>query len=232
MAKKVIFYIDGFNFYNGLRNAAKEVDNKPNSNRWKKFYWIDIVKLCASLLKDDEKLIYVRYFTARPLSKGKRERQNRLLAVNEYLNNDLIKITYGTYFEKKIECRATCKETFLQPEEKQTDVNIASSILEDYFTGLCDKTVVITADSDLFPPLKVIYKMNKRMRAEHEIEVLFPPGRFCSEIYNCPFLKVKLLKGYRSAFNKALLPKVIKIRDKSIEIPPKWSAYLENKTGG
>lgn len=36
--KRVTFYIDGFNFYYGLR-TAKQVDRK-----WYKAYWIDLVK--------------------------------------------------------------------------------------------------------------------------------------------------------------------------------------------
>ena len=33
--QRVIVYIDGFNFYFGLKSNAK----------WKKYYWLDIVKL-------------------------------------------------------------------------------------------------------------------------------------------------------------------------------------------
>jgi len=232
MPKKVIFYIDGFNFYNGLRNAAQIVDNKPGSNRWKKFYWIDFVKLCSSLLMEGEQLIYVRYFTARPISAGKRERQNQLMKVNEIINNDLLKITYGEYFEKEITCRATCGEKFTVPEEKQTDVNIASAILEDYFTGICDKSILISADSDLLPPLKAFNKTNKRMDRSHDVEVCFPPGRYSSEIYNCSSVKIRQLKGYRSAFNKSLLPDAVKIKESSIEIPSKWKEFRNNITGG
>lgn len=232
MAKKVVFYIDGFNFYNGLRNAAEIVDKKPGSNRWKKFYWIDIVKFCSSLLRNDEQLVYVRYFTARPLSAGKRSRQNRLMKVNEVINNDLLKITYGEYFEKEVRCQAICKELFTVPEEKQTDVNIASAILEDYFTGICDKSILISADSDLLPPMKVISKMNKRLDREHDVEVCFPPGRYSSEIYNCRTIMVRLLKGYRSAFNKALLPEEVVIKERKIEIPTKWKEFRNNVPGG
>jgi uncharacterized LabA/DUF88 family protein len=229
MAKKVIYYIDGFNFYYGLKTAAEIIDKKPLSNHWKKFYWIDFVKFCSSFLNEGEQLLYVRYFTARPMNVGKRERQNTLMKVNKSLNNDLLKIIYGKYSDKEIICNASCKEKFLMPEEKQTDVNIASSMLEDYFTGICDKTVLISADSDLLPPLKVIHQMNKRVDGKHEIEVLFPPGRFSSDLYNCSFLKLKLLKSYRSYFNKALLPASVRLRDGILEIPPQWKKYLENK---
>lgn len=230
--KKVIFYIDGFNFYYGLRDAAEKIDGKPESNRWKKFYWIDFVKFCSGFLKDDEQLVYVKYFTARPVNKGKRERQNKLMEVNSKINNDLLKIYYGKYVDKEIKCLATCKEKFLYPEEKQTDVNIAITILEDYVSGLCDKTVLISADSDLLPPLKTVSKLNKRKGGNHEIEVLFPPGRYSSDIQNSEFLSVKKLQSYRSRFNKALLPTDVKLKDGITSAPPKWNEFLKNVTGG
>jgi uncharacterized LabA/DUF88 family protein len=230
--KKIIFYIDGFNFYHGLKEAALTIDNNPNSNRWKKFYWIDLVKFCVQFLYPDQQLVFVKYFTARPINTGKRERQNRLMEVNKKLNNDLLQVHYGQYIEKKIKCGASCKETFTYPEEKQTDVNIAIAMLEDYITGLCDKTILISADSDLIPPLKAIHRINKRKGGNHEIEVLFPPGRFSSDMNNAPYLQKRLLKGYRAKFNAALLPPDVKVQDGIISIPPRWKVFLENKPGG
>ena len=63
----VIFYIDGFNFYFGLRNGGSP---------WKRFYWIDFVKLFESFLKENEQLVCIKYYTARPRMVDKRERQN------------------------------------------------------------------------------------------------------------------------------------------------------------
>lgn len=64
--KRVIVYIDGFNFYYGIKK-------KP----WNKYYWIDIVALFEQFMHDDQELIKVKYFSARPLDdKGKYQRQN------------------------------------------------------------------------------------------------------------------------------------------------------------
>jgi hypothetical protein len=67
---KVTFYIDGFNFYFGLKRTKKIFPE------WKKFYWIDVVKLCESFLGDDQELCKVIYFTASPLSPLKNSRQS------------------------------------------------------------------------------------------------------------------------------------------------------------
>lgn len=63
--KRVTFYIDGFNFYFGLKRT-KRIDPA-----WKRFYWIDMVKLCESFLGTGQVLEKVIYFTASPLSPQK-----------------------------------------------------------------------------------------------------------------------------------------------------------------
>ena len=50
--QKVIAYIDGFNFYYGLRQHP-----------WKKYYWLDVVKLIESFLRPNQELIAVKYFS-------------------------------------------------------------------------------------------------------------------------------------------------------------------------
>jgi uncharacterized LabA/DUF88 family protein len=230
--KKVVFYIDGFNFYYGLHDAAEKVDHKPGSNRWKKFYWLDFVKFCSTFLKEDEYLLFVKYFAARPINVGKRERQNLLMGVNKKLNDDLFIITYGKYIEKEITCLASCKKKFTSLEEKQTDVNIAVSILEDYVTGICDKTVLISADSDLLPPLRTVSKLNKQKGGDHKIEVYFPPGRSSSDIQNSEFLTVKKLTSYRSRFNAALMPIEVKLKDGNFSAPISWQDHMKNVSGG
>ena len=60
MKKRVSFYVDGFNFYYGLKAMTK---SKPD---WRKFYWINLVKLFEEFLNEDEELVCVNYFTARP----------------------------------------------------------------------------------------------------------------------------------------------------------------------
>lgn len=45
--QRVIVYIDGFNFYFGLKHNAK----------WKKYYWLDIVKLFESFMRPNQELV-------------------------------------------------------------------------------------------------------------------------------------------------------------------------------
>ena len=66
---RATFYIDGFNFYNGLKDAIKE------DRSWKKYYWLDLVAFANQFLDKSHELVKVKYFTAPPLDIGKESRQ-------------------------------------------------------------------------------------------------------------------------------------------------------------
>jgi len=70
--KKVIVYVDGFNFYFGLR-----------SKNWRKFYWLDIVKFAEKLLRPHQELVEVNYFSARHTNPDKSKRQDRFFQANK-----------------------------------------------------------------------------------------------------------------------------------------------------
>ena len=115
---RVAFYIDGFNFYYGLSTAGKK------DAVWKKFYWIDVVKLFGSFLNGEQQLSKVVYFTASPLDADKSSRQSSFLNANKVLNEDIFEVVRGKYIEKPIHC-PFCHNDFMRPEEKKTDVNIS-----------------------------------------------------------------------------------------------------------
>ena len=95
---RVTFYIDGFNFYYGIKRSAKA------DKKWNNAYWIDLVKLCSGLISQDDTLEKVVYFTAAPLSTGKSQRQGAFLNANKALNGDKFEVIRGKYLEKHIEC--------------------------------------------------------------------------------------------------------------------------------
>ena len=64
--QRVIVYIDGFNFYFGLKSNAK----------WKKYYWLDIVKLFEMFMRPNQELVAVKYFSAKPDDIDQSLRQN------------------------------------------------------------------------------------------------------------------------------------------------------------
>lgn len=211
---RVSFYIDGFNFYYGLSTAKRQDSN------WKKFYWIDMVKLCSSFLGEKQELCKVIYFTASPLDSEKSSRQSSFLNANKLLNNEKFEIVRGKYIEKPIRC-PNCQSDFMRPEEKKTDVNISVRMIEDCINGSTDTLVLVSADSDLIPPLESI----KRNFPEKSIKVYFPPSRYSRDIKDFLYqLKKKpvLLEKNIKRFEDAIMPDVVSKDDKQYTIPEKW----------
>ncbi|HRN98521.1 MAG TPA: NYN domain-containing protein [Flavobacterium sp.] len=205
--KRVNFFVDGFNFYYGLKEMTKL---KPD---WRKFYWIDLVKLYEQFLSG-----VVHYFTARPKNTGKTARQNILMNCNKAINGDRLKIHYGKYQDKPIICRASCGKTFNHWEEKQTDVSLAIKMIEDCHLSSCEKIVLVSGDSDFLPPLRLIINLYSHF----ELAVLFPPCKFTVEINNLPISKTSM-ETNKPKWNKALLEHVTKVDQRTFRIPTEWT---------
>ena len=65
---------------------------------------------------------------------------------------------------KKVNCEfAGCtsatpssERRFRVPEEKRTDVNIAIQMVSDAYRDECDRFILVSGDSDLVPPIRLI----------------------------------------------------------------------------
>jgi hypothetical protein len=64
------------------------------------------------------------------------------------------------------------------PEEKKTDVNIASHMLVDGFTNQLDMAMLVSGDSDLVPPIEMLRTYHPSLR----VTVAFPPGRYSDDL--------------------------------------------------
>jgi len=169
---RVIAYIDGFNLYYGLRDSG-----------FRRYYWLDLLALVRNLLRPGQWLAGTKYFTARiagpkpadPPAKAaalreKRRRQSDYLEALGTLP-DLI-IYHGHYLAKDVHCRR-CGANWTSHEEKMTDVCIATELLVDAFADAFDTALLISADSDLVPPVQAV----RRLFPNKRIVVFLPPGR-------------------------------------------------------
>ncbi len=216
--KRVTVYIDGFNFYYALKRS-KKLDSD-----WGKFYWIDFVKLFSLFLGQDQELQKVIYFTASPLNPQKSSRQSALLNANKFINDSRFEIIRGKYFKKQIEC-PKCSFTIDRPEEKRTDVNISVQLIGDCALDNADILVLVTADSDLVPPIEFIQKHYPQKK----IKVYFPPNSICNDLkdnINANKGKIILLKDNKMKFFKSIMPDIVYNSDgtNSISIPAKWKS--------
>ena len=153
-------YIDGFNlYYSALKGTG--------------YRWLDIDRLVFALLPLDQ-VGRICYFTA-PVqiqngNGGPRKRQSVYWDALGILPN--VEIIEGTFrYRRKRGVIVDPPEkvrrivTISTPEEKQTDVNIATEMIFDAFTNACDKAVVISNDSDLSRNIL-------RIRTELNVEVV------------------------------------------------------------
>ena len=214
MKKRVIFYIDGFNFYYGLKRSKKAND------QWVKCYWLDVVKLCESFLGENQELVKVIYFTVSPLNPEKNSRQSAFLNANKLLNGDRFEIVRGKYLEKHIRC-PYCKGDISRPEEKKTDVNISIRMIEDCLTNTTDTVALVSADSDLVPPLELIQKLYPNI----SIKVYFPPSNYSNDLKDNLIhhrSRPVEMKKNLPRFLKAVMPNQVNCNGKQYTIPEKW----------
>ena len=199
---RVNVYIDGFNFYYGLK-----------SKNWKKFYWLDIVKFYELFMKPNQVLNQVYYCTAIPTGLPEQKRQSLLFQANKI--NPKFNLVYGKFLEKNILINGEKIKTF---EEKQTDVNIAVNLLRNVFNNSCDTSIIVSADSDLVPAIQLAKEINPN----HKIFCHFPPERHSVQLGNCSDAIIHLHR-YESRFKQCVLEETIEIKPGIIlSKPPNW----------
>jgi uncharacterized LabA/DUF88 family protein len=216
--KRVTFYIDGFNFYYGLRRS------RVADSSWGKCYWIDMVKLCESFLGENQVLTKVVYFTASPLNPQKNSRQSAFLNANKSINKERFEIVRGKYLEKHIRC-PYCEGDISRPEEKKTDVNISIRMLEDCLLDNTDTLALVSADSDLVPPLELIQKHYPNK----SIKVYFPPSNYSNDLKDNLIhhrSKPVLMKNNKPRFLQAIMKDEVENEEgKRYIIPDKWKNF-------
>lgn len=168
--ERVAVYIDGFNLFYGLKSKRQG----RRGRQWPCYYWLDIHKMSEKLLRPNQKLVLVRYFTARmpqdANDPGKVNRQNTYLEALQTLPETTLH--EGYFVEKTRTCRR-CGSTYKDYEEKMTDVNIATELLSDAQDDLFNTAFIVSADGDLAGPVAAV----RRRYPGKRVIMAFPPDR-------------------------------------------------------
>ncbi len=144
-------YIDGFNLYYGA------VRGTP-------YKWLDASELCRLLLPQHN-ILKIRYFTAkiksRPHDPDAPTRQQiylRALNTIPHLTVHLGQfLTHAVWMPDATSTSNPPKMLrVLKTEEKGSDVNLATYLLLDGFKKSYDSAVLVTNDSDLLEPIRVV----------------------------------------------------------------------------
>ncbi|MCC6855333.1 MAG: NYN domain-containing protein [Microbacteriaceae bacterium] len=141
-------YVDGFNLYYGA------LRNRP-------YRWLNLSALARALLRPDDTVNRVRYFTARvkalPHDPDAPARQAAYLRALGTLPE--IELHFGTFLTNSrqlplVDGRGTAH--VLKTDEKGSDVNLATYLLVDAFDQEYETALVISNDSDLVEPIRLV----------------------------------------------------------------------------
>lgn len=145
-------YVDGFNLYYGaLKGTA--------------YKWLNIRDLCERLAPHDFVVGTVKYFTAqiipRPGDPDQGVRQQMLFRALRTVPD--FEIILGKFYSHPKWMRLVNPAPGVSPyvnviktEEKGSDVNLATHLLVDGFKDKYDAAMVITNDTDLLEPIRVV----------------------------------------------------------------------------
>ncbi len=135
---KTTAFIDGLNLYHSLP---------------KRYKWLDLKRLCQFFLKKSDTLTDIYYFTAlAKWNEGKVKRHKRYIKALETVG---VKVIYGNFKTVTRKCR-NCLKEYKTFEEKETDVNVGLHLLNSAYQNQFDKFLLLTADSDLIPAIKMV----------------------------------------------------------------------------
>jgi len=152
---KTFVYIDGFNLYH------RAVKKTP-------FKWLDFEAFCDDIAGPRHTVERIRYFTAKvksmPHDPGAHQRQDIFFRAVDLMPR--VDVHLGK-FKVRNEWRPLNKPIegvkpppsmvwVKRPEEKGSDVNLASWLLLDAFNQEFDAAIVVSNDSDLREPVRMV----------------------------------------------------------------------------
>ena len=149
-------YVDGFNlYYRALKGTP--------------YKWLDLKLLASNLLQPHNRITEIKYFTALVsgmFDPGQPIRQKTYIrALEKYIPE--ISVYYGHFLSHAISApKAPLSKppTFteiIRTEEKGSDVNLAVHLLNDAWLDKFDCAVIISNDSDLAEPIRLIREQHR-----------------------------------------------------------------------
>lgn len=161
-------YIDSWNLYFGCLKGTR-------------YRWINVAELCRQSLPAHYHVNRIRFFTARvsarPSDPQQPVRQETLFRALRTIPN--LTMHFGQFLSSKPMMplvtplpNGTRFVRVIKTEEKGSDVNLATHLLVDAFDNDFDAAVVISDDSDLAEPIRIV-----RHKFGRHVTVLSPRGQ-------------------------------------------------------
>lgn len=147
--KRTYVYVDGYNLYYGA------LKNTP-------YKWLDLKTLFQTILSTDNHIDKIKYYSARAsdkISAGSSARQQAYIQAIQTIPE--VEVHWGSFLYSE---KFRPKVPFTNPkeyvkvaitEEKGSDVNLASHLINDGWKDSYDVAVIVSNDSDLIEPIRI-----------------------------------------------------------------------------
>ena len=163
-------YVDGLNlYYRALRGTP--------------YKWLDLLALCRRILRPQNRILKIKYFTTRirPTARDplQNQRQGTYLQALRKHYPEQIEIHLGHFLVKPAKFPlADPAENgriveVLRSEEKGSDVNLAVHMVSDAWEDLYDCAVLVTNDSDLAEAIR----LTKEKHPQKLVGIISPAKR-------------------------------------------------------
>lgn len=155
-------YIDCFNLYHAIDDLGDGT-----------LKWVDLHLLAQNILNKYQTLNEVKYFSAYATWRPDSYKRHRDYV--SALEAQGVTSVMGRFKEKRLVCKAVCKQPYVTHEEKETDVNIGAHLVADALRGTFDTALILSADTDL----SAVVRLTKEIVGpEKRICTVAPPGRY------------------------------------------------------
>lgn len=155
---RTAIYVDGFNlYYRALKRTP--------------YRWLDLLALSKQLLRAENHIVKIRYFTARVTENAHKPEQHlRQEAYIEAIKAHIpcLKVHEGEFYQHVVRMPLARPADdgprtveVIKREEKGSDVNLASHLINDAWGNKFDVALVISNDSDLAEAICVARKRGK-----------------------------------------------------------------------
>lgn len=165
MPDKSAFYVDGFNLYHAINDLGE-----PHLK------WLNLSRLAETLIpSQSERIVRIVYCTAiKTKDTGKMLRHRQYLKALKSSGVDCLE---GHFTDEPRNC-LDCRHSWLAPVEKQGDVNLAISLIDDGHRDIFDHAYLLSADGDQAATARLF----KERFPEKKLTTVAPPGRSHSKV--------------------------------------------------
>lgn len=157
---RVSAFIDGFNLYHSIDDIGR------NELKWLNLRSVLEVFIDSKI----HRLGPIYYFSAYADWKPGKQRRHEVY-VRALRHIGVIPVM-GNFKSRSMECRH-CHTRWITHEEKQSDVNLAVTLVREAFHDSYDQAFIVSGDADLAPPIKLVNEIFPKKR----IKIICPPGR-------------------------------------------------------